>query len=348
MTSTFGGNNDSSIFLDFQEKFLREIFFPYIDQHDIKVVIDLGDTWDRRRYINFHTLEKVKRFYFDELAKRNIPLHILIGNHSTFFKNTNKVNNISLLLREYTNIHIIENPQILNVYGFDICCIPWICDENKKESFSVMKKAKTDLCMGHFPISGFVMNVGQVAEEGFDRTLFDKFDMVLSGHFHHRSSDGKIYYLGSQWEKTWADYGDQKGFHVLDLSTRDLDFIKNPFVLFKKIFYRDDMVKDMNYSEYENCHVKVYIETQINPVVFEKFSDNLYKANPLSASFIEPNSILTDTNTETSIYNTKDQVDTLSFIKTYIDQFVKPDNINLDKLKSEFTSLYKDAMQMEE
>ena len=39
----FGVRNDSEAFRNYQLKFYNEIFFPYIEKHNIKTLIHLGD-----------------------------------------------------------------------------------------------------------------------------------------------------------------------------------------------------------------------------------------------------------------------------------------------------------------
>ena len=88
----FGGKQDSQSFCDYIERFYTNQFFPHLKENNISTVIDLGDTFDRRKYVNFQTLHRVKQFYFDVLMENNIQLHSIVGNHSTYFRNTNSVN----------------------------------------------------------------------------------------------------------------------------------------------------------------------------------------------------------------------------------------------------------------
>ena len=53
----FGGKQDSQNFLNHIETFYREQFFPYLSENNIHTVIDLGDTFDRRKFVNFNTLD---------------------------------------------------------------------------------------------------------------------------------------------------------------------------------------------------------------------------------------------------------------------------------------------------
>jgi len=194
----FGARNDSIHFLDYYEKFYKNTFFPTLDNNGINTVLILGDTFDRRKYVNFYSLKRTKDMFFDELAKRNIQVHMLAGNHDTYFKNTNEVNSIDLLLKEYTNIKVIDKPTTiwLDNEKYPICMMPWICPENHDDSMFVLSDTDANICMGHFEIAGFAMHRGMPSHEGLDRGLFKKFSTVFSGHYHHRSNQDNIRYLG--------------------------------------------------------------------------------------------------------------------------------------------------------
>ena len=55
-----GARNDNLSFVKYFKKFYDEVFFPYIDKHDIKTIINLGDMFDRRKYVIFNTLHFTK------------------------------------------------------------------------------------------------------------------------------------------------------------------------------------------------------------------------------------------------------------------------------------------------
>ena len=78
----FGARGDSRVFHEVQRKFFQEVFFPYLDENGITTVFDLGDTFDRRKYVNFVSLQKCREFFFDELDKREIDFHCLIHEFS--------------------------------------------------------------------------------------------------------------------------------------------------------------------------------------------------------------------------------------------------------------------------
>ena len=62
-----GARNDNLSFVKYFKKFYDEVFFPYIDKHDITTIINLGDMFDRRKYVNFNTLHFTKETWLEPL-----------------------------------------------------------------------------------------------------------------------------------------------------------------------------------------------------------------------------------------------------------------------------------------
>jgi len=79
----FGARNDSPNFLDFYQKFYDNVFFPKLEEIGIKELLILGDTFDRRKYVNFYSLQRTKQMFFDKLKEKNIKIYMLAGNHDT-------------------------------------------------------------------------------------------------------------------------------------------------------------------------------------------------------------------------------------------------------------------------
>ena len=156
----FGGKNDSSIFLDFQEKFFSDVFFPKLDVLGSNTIIHLGDFFDRRKFVNMQTLYRVKKMFLDPLQERNIKMYLILGNHCTFFKNTNEINSPNLLCKEYDNVKIINNPQTIDLDGLSVGMVPWICPDNQLECEQYISTTSCDILFGHFAINGFVMHAG--------------------------------------------------------------------------------------------------------------------------------------------------------------------------------------------
>ena len=345
----FGARNDSTHFLDYFKRFYSEVFFTTLDEHKIDTVLILGDTFDRRKYVNFYTLKQSKEMFFDELAKRNIQVYMLAGNHDTYFKNTNDVNSVRLLLNEYTNIEVIDHPTTIEVSGTSICMLPWICPENFDASMKIIEETPADLCMGHLEIAGFAMNRGIPNYEGLSRDIFKRFDMVFSGHYHHRSQSDNIRYLGNPYELTWQDYNDPRGFHLFDLSTRQLEFIENPNVMFHRITYDDKEntiteITNKDLTKYTGTYVKVVVLNKTNPYLFDKFMANLYNVNPIDITIVEDMIDLTE-GLDDDIINQAE--DTISIINKFVDG-IKEEHIDNDKLKTVLKELYVEALNLEQ
>jgi DNA repair exonuclease SbcCD nuclease subunit len=346
----FGARNDSTHFLDYYEKFYEHTFFPTIKSQGINTVLILGDTFDRRKYINFFTYKRAREMFFDKLAEMDIKVFMLAGNHDTYFKNTNEVNSVSLLLQEYKNITVISNPTTIWLEDkYPICMLPWICAENYDDSMFVLSDTDARIVMGHLEISGFSMCRGMPSHEGLDRGIFKNFDIVFSGHYHHRSNQDNIIYLGNPYELTWQDYSDTRGFHLFDLDTLDLEFIENPNVMFHKISYNDKEntiteITNLDLSKYANTYVKVVVINKTNPHLFDRFMENLYKVNPIDITIAEDFSDLTE-GVEDDMINEAE--DTITIINKFVDG-IQDENINNDKLKTVLKELYVEALNLEQ
>lgn len=339
----FGARNDSVAFLDFYQKFYDNTFFPTLDEHGIDTVLILGDTFDRRKYVNFYSLQRAKDMFFDKLEARGIRVHMLAGNHDTYYKNTNDVNSPDLLLREYNNINVIDSPETIVVDGTSICMMPWICPENYQVSLDHMKDTKAEICMGHFEIAGFAMYRGMESHEGLSKDLFGKFDLVFSGHYHHRSNDGHIHYLGNPYELTWQDYSDQRGFHLFDTDTRGLSFIPNPYTMFARIEY-DDKEKEpleLDSIDLSDQYVKLVVVNKTDFYKFDRFIQKLYNKTCHEIKIVENMSEFEDGEIGEEI----NLEDTVSVLSHYIDS-VETD-VDKEQVKTFMKSLYTEAINTE-
>jgi len=349
----FGMRNDSVAFLDFGEKFYNETFFPYLIENNIKTIIQLGDFFDRRKYINFYSLKRTKEMFLDKLIQYNIEMIVLAGNHDTYFKNTNEVNSIKLLLEDYENITVIDVPQTVHLEcantSYDICIIPWICADNYDNCMNEIKNTTAPICMGHFEISGFAMHRGQISDEGLSMNLFDKFQNTFSGHYHHKSTQKGITYVGTPMEMTWQDYSDPRGFHLFDLDSYELVFVQNPNVMFHRIIYDDKQqeIKDVLNKDLSACagvYVKVVVVNKTNPYLFDQFMNKIYGLNPLDITIVEDALDLTDDDNDDRIDEAED---TVTIINKYVDA-LQNDGIDNNRLKSMMRELYVEALNLEQ
>lgn len=344
----WGIRNDNIAFLNNTKIFLDNVFFPYLEKQGITNVIHLGDIVDRRKYINFNTLNRLKEDFLDPLRGREINVHLIAGNHDTYFKNTNELNSLRELIYGKYPFKIYDRyAETVQFDNLPILLLPWICDDNRKQILETIQRSSTDVCAGHLEIQGFEMYRGSVVSHGDDRNTFGRFDMVLSGHYHHRSSDGSIFYLGSHGEFTWSDYDDPRGFHILDTETREIKFVENPYKMFRKVWYNDADDKfiqsDIDYSQFKGSMLKVIITEKNNPIWFDKFIENIESESPIEIQIVEDhlNLMLED---DDDIINEAES--TLDIFKKYIDTY-EMKSVNKEKLQNKISELYTEALTLE-
>ena len=334
----YGARKGSKHLHDYFEMFYRDIFFPSLEEHKIDTIIHMGDIFDSRKAIDLQSLEWSKKVVFEPLKKYKV--HALIGNHDCYYKNTNHVNSPELLLKDYPNIKTYSKASEISLDKLKILLLPWINSENYEETEKLIKKSKAKVAMGHLEVNGFKATRGHMMESGMDVKIFSKFEKVYSGHFHTRSDDGQIFYLGNPYEMFWNDVNDPRGFHLFDTKTLEHTPINNPYKLFYNIYYEDTNYKLFNVTEYENKIVKVIVRKKSKSKDFEKFIDKLYSIGVQDLKIIENFDIH-----ESEDFEIEEEENTLSILSRYIEE----SEIELDKniVKGIFKDLYREACEVE-
>jgi len=343
--SHIGVRNSSDIFLDNSEKFYSDVFFPYLLDNNIRRIIHLGDVFDNRKFINFRALNRYRKSFLTKLREYGIHMDVIPGNHDTFYKNTNELNSLKELLGHYMGeITIHTEPTVLNLDGFNLAMLPWICPDNEARSMEFINTCKADWLGGHLELQGFDVLRGVASQHGLSHKVFSRFEQVISGHFHVGSQRDNIHYLGTQMEFTWSDAGDEKGFHVLDTATRELEKVVNPHTLFERIVYDDT---NTDYSKYDISHldykfVKVVVINKSDLFTFDKFIDRIqqYKIHDLK---------IAENFTEFLGENVDDEAvsveDTAEMLDDYVDAV--DTDLDKDKLKLNMRNLLNEAQALE-
>ena len=311
----FGARKGSKHLHDYFKKFYDEIFFPYLEESGIKTVIDMGDTFDNRRSIDLWSLEWAKENYYDRLEKMGITIHTIVGNHTAYYKDTNSINSVDLLLKQYKNVHVYSECTEVVLDNLNILFIPWINAENTQSSIESIKDSTSKIAMGHLELNGFRAHRGHVMEDGMASELFDKFQRTFSGHYHTRSNDGRIFYLGNPYEMFWNDVNDPRGFTIFDTKTLDHEHIDNPFRLFYHIYYEDTPYQTFDTREFESKIVKVIVKKKSEPKKFEKFIDKLYSSGIQELKIVENFNF-----TESETFEVEETENTISILNRYIDE----------------------------
>jgi DNA repair exonuclease SbcCD nuclease subunit len=334
----YGCKKGSKHLHDYFELFYKNVFFPALEENNVEAVIHMGDAFDSRKSIDYQSLEWSKRVVFDPLNKYDV--HMIIGNHDTYYKNTNSVNSPELILQTYSNIRTYSNPTEVNIGGLKILFIPWINQENEEKTLKLIEKTTSKCAMGHLELQGFRVNRQLIMEHGLESKLFEKFDRVYSGHYHTRSNNGKVFYLGNPYEMYWTDVNDTRGFHIFDTETLEHTPINNPYKLFYNIYYEDTPYQLFDTTEYENKIVKVIVRKKSKPKDFEKFIDKLYTAGIQDLKIVENFDIQ-----ENEDFEIDEEENTMSILNRYIDEAEFEFDKNI--IKGIFQDLYRQACEVE-
>ena len=335
----FGCRKNSKHFHDYFLKFYNDVFFPTLEKEGITTIVDMGDTFDSRKGVDFSSLAWAKNNYYDRLEKMGCEIHTIVGNHTAYYKNTNDVNAVDLLLREYENVKIYSEATDIKIDNLNILLVPWINSENEKMTLDAIDNSKSRCVMGHLEFKGFRIHRGFVMDQGTDVKLFDKFDRVYSGHYHTRSDDGKIFYLGNPYEMYWNDISDTRGFHLFDTETLEHTPIDNPYKMFYNIYYEDTNHQTFDTRKYDDKIVKLIVRKKTDQTQFERFVDKLYNSNVFELKIVENFQLI-----DNEDFEAFESENTLSILNRYIEE----SEIDLEKSKIQtmISDVYQEACEL--
>ena len=335
----FGCRKNSKHFHDYFLKFYNNVFFPTLEKEGITTIVDMGDTFDSRKGVDFSSLAWAKNNYYDRLEKMGCEIHTIVGNHTAYYKNTNDVNAVDLLLREYENVKIYSEATDIKIDNLNILLVPWINSENEKMTLDAIDNSKSRCVMGHLEFKGFRIHRGFVMDQGTDVKLFDKFDRVYSGHYHTRSDDGKVFYLGNPYEMYWNDLSDTRGFHIFDTETLEHTPIDNPYKMFYNIYYEDTNHQTFDTRKYDDKIVKLIVRKKTDQTQFERFVDKLYNSNVFELKIVENFQLI-----DNEDFEAFESENTLSILNRYIEE----SEIDLEKSKIQtmISDVYQEACEL--
>lgn len=327
----FGCRKDSHFFQKKQLEWLDNQFIPALKEHNVERIIHLGDVFDNRVSINIHTLSVFKEAFFDTiLNKLNIPMDIILGNHDCFFKNMTHCSIPEVLQSSYNNLNVYSDKWMVDIHlekvgGMPFIFIPWISNQEQWLMIEAaldripLEEAQQTTVLGHFQFVGCSMGKFGVCEHGTPLQPFRKFKKVISGHFHNPSENGNVWYPGNPFFTSWNDYGDEKGFLILDTAAQEYQKIVTSDKVFNVIEYKQNTSND-----YSQQILKVYVnqkETASDTAKqeFANYIDSFYsKGNIVEIEYQnkeenEAVNFLAD-------YKHQKEVSSLEFVKEVIDE----------------------------
>jgi len=353
ITDTHTGiKNGSDIFLNYAERFYEEVFFPYCKENGISRILHLGDYFDHRRFANFKVLARNREMFINRLREEGMTMDLIPGNHDTYYKNTSDLNSLTEILSHYDDvINLHMDPAVVNYDGLDVALIPWINEQNYEACIDFVKTVKAPFLGGHLELQGFEMMKGVQAQgHGMSADIFSRFETVMTGHYHTKSTKGNIHYLGTPYELTWADADDAKYFHVIDTDTRELTPVRNNITIYNRMRYDDASYSDdveaeldkIDFDRVSGSYIKVVVVNKKNPFLFDKYIDRIVARNPFDLKIVENfNEYLSENVDEGALELT----DTITLLNTYVDS-VQTD-LDRDRIKNKLQELYVEAQSLD-
>ena len=339
--SHYGFRKANKSFHEYFAKFYDDIFFPTLEKRKIKTVIHLGDAFDSRKGVDYWALDWAKENVYDRFQDLGITVYNIVGNHDAYYKNSNEINAIDTLLQQYFNVVRVSKPAEYIIEGMKTVLLPWICADNEKETFKLLEETEAKVVFGHLELNGFTVYPGQYQQEGLDKKVFQKFDRVYSGHYHTRSDDGKIFYLGNPYQMFWNDVDDNRGFNIFDTNEYELEKFDNPYSMFERIYYDETDYKKFDTSYLTNKMVKIVVRKKEDHLKFDKFVDSILKVNPLELKIVE-NIDVFDDDVDCSDITTED---TLGILDKYVQE--ADFDLNKDMVKKLLRDVYNEALEIE-
>lgn len=334
----FGARNSNQVIQRHQKTFFENVFWPYIEKHNIKTVIQTGDYFDNRKWINLQTMSFQKKYFVDYAEKLNVTVHGIIGNHDIPLRHSLSMNSPQQILTE-EHMNFYDKPKMLNFDGVDITFIPWVCKDNYEEVTNVIREGG-ELLVGHLETQGAVLLPGRLSDEGYLPADFKNWKEVISGHYHTQNKIANVHYIGLPYQLMWNDTSSKQGFWILDTTDRSWEFIENTYSYFHRLTWNDGC--DYNMDLLSDSYVKINIKKKTSFEDFERFLDKVNFQVPFEVKIVES---FEEYNQE----NVKDIIQlssTTELIGEYIDD-VATDN-NKESIKNLMIEIYEDAMSVEE
>lgn len=238
----------------------------FYEKNEIADIVFCGDFFHNRTEVSVKTIHKITEFleYF-----KNFNLHVIVGNHDSFYKDHGSVNSIAFLRNQKNVITFAEtHPKKVKFKDKTGFLVPWGVD--------IKDIPKCDILFGHFEINSFYYNqVKQCSGHVEPTNILKKAPYVISGHFHKKDhrvyKEGEILYLGSPYQHTFGDIDDERGFYVFDLDDMKYDFIVNDEApVHKKIKLSDIIEKKLDAAEIRKIvtgnHVNFLIDNDLDQV----------------------------------------------------------------------------------
>ena len=334
-----GARNSNKTVEKWQNKFFDDLFFPYLKEHGIKTVFQLGDFFDNRKWINVQSVDNMYEHIVKPSVDNAIEWNILVGNHDIPLKNTLKGHTPGMMLNHYPGFNVYDEPVTIPVDDREFTLVPWICKDNLEKILKVIRDGG-DTILGHFEITGALMHPGAFCQDGLKISDFKNWKRMWSGHFHSQSLTENIHYMGTPYQMNWSDASTKHGFWVFNTTDESLQFVENPYRYFHRIYWNDGS----NYplETIKDGYVKVTVQKKTDFEIFEKFVDQINFNSPFEMKVIESYEEYNQENVQDLIHVST----TEELISEYIEDVAT--STSKEAITKKMLEIYHEAMSIEE
>lgn len=285
-----------------------------LKKNKIKDIFFLGDFFHNRSEISVQTIH-VASLILEKF--RDFNMIMIVGNHDAYYKNRSDIHSLALM-SAHDNITIVD--ELLEIEAFDkkLLFVPWNTD---------LPDRQFDYIFGHFEVLTFKMNNYKVCDHGIMASdLLVRSPRTYSGHFHTKSTklykEGFISYIGNTFHHDFNDYGDEKGYYILDLEDDTNTFCPNKVSpKFQKILA--SKIKQYDKTHFKNNVVKLIVDTDLDEKTVSKIQTYISKFKPFQ--------FYTEYGTQSQSVDDSDELDSVELFDQ-IKEFLG--NLKLDDKKS--------------
>lgn len=277
-----GANGNNQRLLRQNVELYQDFILPIVRHNAIDFVIDLGDFFDDREKVDIRVLKTVREEMLNDLP---VPWYFVVGNHNTYFKNNNTLNNLQETIGDLPNVHVVD--RFTQVDKIDI--FPWILAKNVETYKQCIEITENRFAVGHFEFNGFPFDKSRTAEvhERLSASSFSKYEKVFSGHYHISSERGNIIYVGTPIQLTWVDVDVEKRVAILDTDTGEVQYIINPKNLYHQYTVGEDGdISHIPLSEIAGNRIKIKYSTTTPKDIINNIQAILKNENPDQLLFV--------------------------------------------------------------
>ncbi|AUR97736.1 metallo-dependent phosphatase-like protein [Vibrio phage 1.244.A._10N.261.54.C3] len=226
-----GARGGSIHMREFIKSYIINYLMPKFHEAGVNYIIQAGDFFDVRKALQGRDRDWLINEFIPACEKYEQEWHVDVGNHDITLRDSNSINWPAWLAEESQGYVVAySDPCDVMIGDTLFCMIPWINKENSEDIAKHIEESKAEYAIAHLELAGFPMYQGSTCEQGqVDVSMLRKFKRVDTGHFHCRSQDGNIHYLGTPYHLNWQDHkdGTNRGIYIFDSETGETEFIAN-------------------------------------------------------------------------------------------------------------------------